>query len=41
MSQRYAKDHRTALIARSDKSVAYVTNSKRLRSTCYTIEANY
>ena len=31
MSQRYAKDNRTAhLIARSDKSVAYVTNNKRL-----------
>ena len=29
--QRYAKDNRTAhLTARSDKSVAYVTNSKRL-----------
>jgi len=29
------------LIARSDKSVAYVTNKKRLCSTFYTIEANY
>ena len=29
------------LTARSDKSVAYVTNSKRLRSTFCTIEANY
>jgi len=28
-------------IARSDKSVAYVTNSKRLCSTFCTIEANY
>ena len=40
--QRYAKDNRTAhLTARSDKSVAYVTNNKRLYSTCCTIEANY
>ena len=32
--QRYAKDNRTAhLTARSDKSVAYVTNNKRLYST--------
>jgi len=29
------------LIARSDKSVAYVTNNKRLCSTYCTIEANY
>ena len=29
------------LIARSDKSVAYVINNKRLRSTFCTIEANY
>jgi len=29
------------LIVRSDKSVAYVTNNKRLRSSLYTIEANY
>ena len=29
------------LIARSDKSVAYITNNKRLRSTFCTIEANY
>jgi len=29
------------LIARSDKSVAYITNSERLCSTFCTIEANY
>ena len=29
------------LIVRSDKSVAYVTNDKRLRSTFCTIEVNY
>ena len=29
------------LIVRSDKSVAYVTNNIRLRSTFCTIEANY
>jgi len=29
------------LIARTDKSVAYVTNNKRLCSTFCTIEANY
>ena len=29
------------LIARSDKYVAYVTNNKRLHSTCCTVEANY
>ena len=29
------------LIARSDKSVAYITNNKRLCSTFCTIEANY
>ena len=29
------------LIARSDKSVAYVSNNKRLCSTFCTIEANY
>jgi len=29
------------LIARSDKSVAYVTNNKRLCSTFCTVEANY
>ena len=29
------------LIARSDKSVAYVTNYKRLRSILCTIKANY
>jgi len=40
--QRYAKDNRTAhLTARSDKSVAYVTNNKRLCSTFCTVEANY
>jgi len=41
--QRYAKDNRTAhLIARSDKSVAYVTNNKlKLYSTFCTVEANY
>jgi len=39
--QRYAKDNRTVhLTARSDKSVAYVTNNKRLY-VLYTIEANY
>ena len=35
-SQRYAKDNRTAFnctVARNDKSVAYVTNNKRLCST--------
>jgi len=40
--QRYAKDNRTAhLTARSDKSVAYITNNKRLYSTFCTVEANY
>jgi len=40
--QRYAKDNRTVhLTARSDKSVAYVTNNKRLYSTFCTVEANY
>ena len=40
--QRYANDDRTAhLTARSDKSVAYVTNNKRLYSTFCTVEANY
>jgi len=29
------------LTVRSDKSVAYVTNNKRLRSTFCTIQANY
>jgi len=29
------------LIVHSDKTVAYVTNNKRLRSTFCTIEANY
>ena len=39
--QRYAKDNRTAhLTARSDKSVAYVTNNKILYSTFCTVEAN-
>jgi len=38
----YAKDNRTAhLTARSDKSVTYVTNNKRLYSTFCTVEANY
>jgi len=38
-SQSYAKKH---LIVRSDKSVAHVTNNKRLGSTTFsTIEANY
>jgi len=40
--RRYAKDNRTAhLTARSDKSVAYVTNNKRIYSTFCTVEANY
>jgi len=40
--RRYAKDNRTAhLTARSDKSVAYVTNNKRLYSTFCTVEATY
>ena len=40
--RRYAIDNRTAhLTARSDTSVAYVTNSKRLYSTFCTVEANY
>ena len=40
--QRYASDNRTAHVtARSDKSVAYVTNNKRLYSTFCTAEANY
>ena len=40
--QRYAKDNRAAhLTARSDTSVAYVTNNKRLYSTFYTVEATY
>jgi len=40
-SQRYAKDNRTAhLTARSDKSVAYITNNKTLLDVC-TVEANY
>jgi len=39
--QRYAKDNRTAhLTARSDKSVAYVTNNKRIYSTFCTVEAS-
>jgi len=41
MPQRYAKENRTAhLTARSDKSVAYVTNNKRLYSTFCTVEAS-
>jgi len=40
--QRYANDNRTVhLTARSDKSVAYVTNNKRLCSTFCSVEANY
>jgi len=40
--ERYAKYNRTAhLTACSDKSVAYVTNNKRLYSTFCTVEANY
>jgi len=40
--QRYAKDNRTAhLTARSDKSVAYITNNKKLYSTFCTVKANY
>ena len=40
--QRYVKDNRTVhLTARSDKSVAYITNNKRLYSTFCTVEANY
>ena len=39
--RRYAKDNRTAhLTARSDKSVAYITNNKRLNSTFCTVESN-
>jgi len=43
MPQRYDKDNSTAhLTARSDiKSVAYVTNNKRLYTTFCTVEANY
>ena len=38
--QRYANDNKTAhLTARSDKSVAYVINNKRLYSTFCTVEA--
>jgi len=38
--RRYAIDNRTAhLTARSDKSVAYVNNNKRLYSTFCTVEA--
>ena len=37
--RRYAKDNRTAhLTARSDKSVAYVTNNKSLYSTFCTVD---
>jgi len=40
--KRYAKDNRTAhLTARSDKSVAYITNNKRHYSMFCTVEANY
>jgi len=40
--RRYAKDNRTAhLTAHSDKSVAYVTNNKRLYLTFCTVEANH
>jgi len=35
------KTNRTTLIAHSDKSVAYVTNNGRLRSTFCAIEADY
>jgi len=38
----YAKDNKTAhLTACSDKSIAYVTNNKRLYSTFCTVETNY
>jgi len=40
--QCYAKDNRKVhSTARSDKSVACVTNNKRLYSTFCTVEANY
>ena len=41
--QCYTKDYRTAhlITARSDKSIYYVTNNKRLYSTFCTVEANY
>jgi len=40
--QRYAKDNgKEHLTACSDKSVAFVTNNKRLYSTFCTAEANY
>jgi len=35
------KTTKQQLTARSDKSVAYVTNNKRLRLTFCTIDANY
>jgi len=38
--RRYAKDNRTAHLT-ACKSVAYVTNNKRLYSTSCTVEANY
>jgi len=42
MTRCYAKENRTTFItACSDKSVAYITNNKRLCSTFFTIEANY
>jgi len=41
-SQRYTEDNRTApLIACIDKSVACITNNKRLYSMFCTVEANY
>jgi len=40
--QRYSKDNRKAhLTARSDESVVYVSNNKRLYSPFCTVEANY
>jgi len=38
VTRKTTKQH---LIVRSDKSVAYVTNNKRLHSTFCIIEANY
>ena len=39
--RRYAKDNRKGyLTACNDKSVAYITNNKRLYSTFCTVEAN-
>jgi len=34
-------DRKAHLTARSDKSVAYVTNNERIYSTFCTVEANY